>query len=271
VLDLSVIVPARNVEHLIDECLQSILRSEPREVIVVDGLSSDRTVELARRYPVHVLSDYGMGVAAARMIGVREARSSWVALIDVDIVLPDGALEDLYEECRQNGYAALQAGLQSVSGPGYWGRALVHHHRSGHVRSWFGVSATVFRRDVLLQHGFDQSFIPGEDIELRWRLSKAHVPYGTSSKTIVTHHFDDVFPFARGQWLADGSGLGRMVSKYGWEAVYLLALPLAAAFRGIALSVLRRQLQWLPYYLFFAVYNYVGMASTLRLRPRVES
>jgi glycosyltransferase involved in cell wall biosynthesis len=271
VLDLSVIVPVRNVEHLVDDCLRSIVQSEPREIIVVDGLSHDRTVEIARQFPVSILSDNGQGVAAARMLGVQAASSEWVALIDVDIVLPPGALEQLYEECRQKHCIALQAGLKSVSGPGYWGRALAHHHRSGHVKSWFGVSATIFRRDVLLQYGFDRTFKSGEDIELRWRLRKANLPLGTSDTTIVTHRFDDVFSFACDQWLADGRGLGRMVTKYGWQAAYLLVLPLAAAVRGTAMSIIRRQPQWLPYFLFFVLFNYVGMANTLRFRSRGET
>jgi hypothetical protein len=39
-LDLSVVVPVRNAEAFVDGCLEAILRSNPREVIVVDRLSS---------------------------------------------------------------------------------------------------------------------------------------------------------------------------------------------------------------------------------------
>ncbi len=49
------------------------------------------------------------------------------------------------------------------------GRALAHHHRTGRSRRWFGVVATVFRRDDLLAAGFDSRFVSGEDIDLRWR------------------------------------------------------------------------------------------------------
>src|SRR5215204_5421982 len=130
-LELSVIIPVRNAEGMIAECLASIMRAAPREIIVVDGLSTDRTVEIVQRYPVRILSDDGKGVAAARALGVEAATSRWVALIDADIVLPDGSLQQLFAEYREGGYTALQFGLQSTSGPGYWGRALVDHHRHG--------------------------------------------------------------------------------------------------------------------------------------------
>jgi glycosyltransferase involved in cell wall biosynthesis len=225
-------------------------------------MSTDKTLEIARRYPVTILSDEGMGVAAARSIGARAAESRWVALMDVDIVLPDDALADLFAEFRDGEYTALQAGLRSVSGSGYWGRALVNHHRFGRSKNWPGVMATIFERDALLRHGFDQRFLSGEDIELRWRLKRSGAKLGVSRRTVVDHRFDDSFDFAKGQWLADGRGLGRMVQKYGWRAAMLLGLPLAASVRGSILSLLRRQPNWLPYYACYLVFNYIGMFGT---------
>lgn len=258
-LDLSVVIPVRNAEHMIDECLASIIRAQPREIIVVDGMSTDRTVEIARRYPVRILSDKGRGVAAARMIGARTAKCRQIALIDVDIVLPEGSLESLLEEYTAGRYTALQAGLVSVAGCGYWGQALVDHHRSGRSKEWPGVMATIIDTEVLLEHGFDERFISGEDIELRWRLQWAGARLGVSKRTIVTHRYDDTFEFAKGQWLADGRGLGRMVHKYGWRASMLLGLPCAAGTRGILLSLVRWRPVWLPYYICYIVYNYIGM------------
>lgn len=262
--DVSVVVPTRNAEHLIGDCLRSIAAAGPREIILVDGESTDGTVGLARRYPVTVLSDGGAGLPAARRLGAEAATASLVALIDADVVVPEGTLERLLEEFDEGGYTALQAGLESVSvGPGYWGRALAFHHRSGRSRHWFGLVATIFERDALLEHGFDERFSSGEDIDLRWRLRQAGRRIGVSSSTVVRHRFDDDFEFAKGQWLADGTGLGRMVASRGLRAGMLIALPAAAAARGIGLSLLRRQPGWIPYFACYLVYNYVGLFSVL--------
>jgi glycosyltransferase involved in cell wall biosynthesis len=270
VLDLSVVVPVRNAALFVDDCLASIVRAEPREIIVVDGNSTDRTLDIARRHPVRILSDDGQGVAAARMIGARAASCPAVALIDVDIVLPDGALQALFDEFRDGRYTALQAGLRSTAGPGYWGRALVYHHNNGRSKHWPGVMATIFDRDALLRHGLDASFRSGEDIELRWRLQRANANLGVSQQTIVTHRFDDTFDCARGQFAADGQGLARMVLKYRWRAGLLLAIPAAGAVRGIGLSLIRRDVRWAPYYLAYGALNYAAIAGTFfdQLRPR---
>lgn len=262
-VDISVIVPARDAEHLLPRCLSSIARSNPRELIVVDGMSTDNTVEIARRHGATVLSDEGRGLPAARRLGAEAATSSFVALIDADVVLPDNALAHLLDELLKGDYVALQAGLLSESGPGYWGRALVNHHRSGRSKDWFGLVATVFRRADLLAHGFNEQFLSGEDMDLRWRLERAGARVGVSRETIVTHVFEDSFEFARAQWLADGHGFGRMLTTYRWRAAWLLAVPLAACIRGVSLSLARMQARWIPYYLCFMLFNYVGMFEEL--------
>jgi glycosyltransferase involved in cell wall biosynthesis len=262
-LALTVIVPVRNGEGFLAESLDGIVTSNPVEIIVVDGMSTDRTVGLAKRYPVRILSDEGRGVAAARLLGARAASTDWIALVDVDVVLRPGDLAALLDEAARNGYTALQAGLESTSGPGYWGRALVQHHRTGISRHWFGLVATVMRRDAFLAHGLDVEFLSGEDIELRWRLERAGERVGVSERTIVAHRFGDTFDFAVGQFLADGGGLARTATKHGWRAAPLLGLPFAAGARGIGLSLARRQPQWIPYYATFIAFNWVGMTVQL--------
>ncbi len=267
-LPISVVVPVRNAEAFLEECLASVARQGPTEIVVVDGRSTDGTLEIARRYTDRILSDGGRGVAAARRMGVAEARSRWVALVDADVVLPDAALRDLFDEFKQGGYVGLQAGLHSVSGDGYWGRALVEHHRTGRSKNWFGLVATLFERDAFLSIGLDEAFLSGEDIELRVRLERAGARVAVSTRTEVTHRFGDGFPFAQGQWLADGQGLARTVGKHGWRTAWLLSLPLAAAIRGIGLTLVRRQPVWIPYYLCFLVFNYVGLVQAAKRRRR---
>ncbi|MEA2253603.1 MAG: hypothetical protein QOG70_3845 [Solirubrobacteraceae bacterium] len=262
-LDVSVIVPTRNAASLLDACLSSILRSGPAEIIVVDGRSTDDTVAIALRHGARVLSDGGRGLSVARALGVEAATRDRVALIDADVVLGDGSLAALLDEFEQGGYAGLQAGLHSVGGPGYWGRALAQHHRTGRSGSWFGLSATIFRRQTLLEHRFDERFLSGEDIELRRRLRRAGARIAVSRRTIVTHRFEDGFQFALGQWLADGGGLARTLRKEGWRAAGLVALPALAAVRGIVLSLLRGELRWVAYYGCYAVFNYAGMVRQL--------
>jgi len=257
--DVSVVIPVKNGESMIRDCLASVVQSDPGEVLVVDGASEDGTLEVARRFPVRILSDDGQGLGVARTLGVRAASCPLVAFVDSDVVLPEGALANLLSEFLAGGYVGLQAGLRSTSPGGYWGRALVSHHRHGRSQYWFGVVATLFRRDMLLADGLDPAFDSGEDFELRLRLRRKGARVGVSQSTVVTHRFDDTFRFARSQWIGDGHGLARVMSKSGPRSAGLIGLPLGSALRGAALSLARGEPEWLPYYACYMTFQYLGM------------
>ena len=266
--DLTVVIAARNAEHLLDDCVGGVRRNGPAEYIVVDGQSGDETARLARALGARVLSDEGRGLPAARALGAAAARTRYVALVNPDVVIPDGALAALLEEFKTGGYTALQAGLHSVGGPGYWGRALAWHHRTGRSRTWVGVVATIFERDTLLEHGFDARYLSGEDVGVRWRLKRAGAKIGVSRRVFVERRFEDSFAFALGLWLTDGKGLARMLEGHNQKSKVLLGLPLAAGVRGMALSLLRLQPQWIPYFALFVVFNYVAIGTELVTRRR---
>jgi glycosyltransferase involved in cell wall biosynthesis len=265
--DITAVVPVRNAAGLLPACLESLRASGVAEVVVVDGLSTDDSRDIALNHGATVLSDDGLGLPVARLRGVAHAKTKLVALVDADVVFPDGAMAALLEEYRAGDYAALQAGLHSVSGPGYWGQALTFHHRTGRSRNWFGVVATLVDRQFMLSVGFDERFRSGEDIELRWRLRDAGRRIGVSRKVLVDHRFaGDDFAFARDQFLMDGEGLGRMSRKHGWRGLPLLALPIAAGVRGMLICLARLQPRWIGYFAAFVGYNYLGIWKGLMYR-----
>jgi len=261
-LPISVVIPARNAADFIDACLAAVQRNRPAEIIVVDGRSEDDTVEIARRYADSVLSDEGGGVAYARQMGAEAAKHDYVAFVDVDIELTDTALAELLAELEDRKLEAIQAQLRSVGGKDYWSRALVSHHRGGRSKRWFGLVASVFVRDAFIHYGMDSAFSSGEDIELRYRLEKSGAKIGLSEKVVVPHKFGSGFHFALGQWMADGSGLGRVVRKFGWPAAGTLLIPAGGTVLGIGRSLLR-QPQFVPYYALYGACNYAGIVQGL--------
>ncbi len=60
---------------------------ERYEIIIVDGFSSDKTIEIAQKYPVKILYNKE-GIAEARNVGVSHAKGSIIAFVDADNQLP---------------------------------------------------------------------------------------------------------------------------------------------------------------------------------------
>ncbi|MGQ9791581.1 MAG: methyltransferase domain-containing protein [Armatimonadota bacterium] len=94
-LPISVIVHTRNEEHNIAECLDRV-KNWAGEIIVMDMESTDRTVEIARRYTDRVynhplIHDFD----EARNASAQHARYEWILYVDADERVPSALVDAL--------------------------------------------------------------------------------------------------------------------------------------------------------------------------------
>lgn len=101
-LRASVIVVTYNEEHLVVDCLSSVLDQDfPRdeyEVIVVDNDSKDRTPQIVRQqFPSVTLVEAGgnLGYPAGMNLGLKYAHAPRVVMLSCDTVVPRGWLSAL--------------------------------------------------------------------------------------------------------------------------------------------------------------------------------
>ncbi len=92
---LSAIIIAKNEEARIADCLKNLSFAD--EIIVVDNGSTDKTVELARKFGAKVFTAEEKDFAGVRELGLREASGKWVLYIDAD----EEVGEKLRKEIRQ--------------------------------------------------------------------------------------------------------------------------------------------------------------------------
>ncbi len=80
---LSIVVLTRNEEANVSACLETVKWAD--EIIVVDDRSSDKTIELARRYTNKVIINVSEGnLARQRNIGIDNATGDWILQMDAD-------------------------------------------------------------------------------------------------------------------------------------------------------------------------------------------
>lgn len=96
VADISIVIPAYNEEEFIADCLDAIASQTvtPKEVILVDNNSSDKTAEIASNYPfVKVIREKRQGVVYARDTGFDTAKGEIIGRIDADTIIPSNWVE----------------------------------------------------------------------------------------------------------------------------------------------------------------------------------
>lgn len=99
---ISVIIPVYNEEKAISQTLDSLFYNDNLEVIVVDGSSLDRTVELAKKYPVKIIRSI-KNRAAQMNTGVEAAGGDAFLFLHADCFLDKGAVEAI-EKYLSKGY-----------------------------------------------------------------------------------------------------------------------------------------------------------------------
>lgn len=80
--NISGIVIAKNEENMIADCLDSVSFCD--EIIVIDGGSEDRTVELAKRMGAKVFTYSSDDFSELRNFGLEKAREEWILYVDAD-------------------------------------------------------------------------------------------------------------------------------------------------------------------------------------------
>ncbi len=114
---LSFVIPAYNEEHYLADCIAAILQqtrnlSTVTEIIVVNNASTDRTREVALRYPqVRLVDEPRKGLTHARQAGFLASTGSLIANVDADSRLTPGWVHRVLSTFAQ------QPNLAALSGP----------------------------------------------------------------------------------------------------------------------------------------------------------
>lgn len=104
---ISVIAPVLNEEKNIERCLKSLIdQSLDRamyEIVIVDGHSKDRSVEIASDYADKIVYQKSEGIGGARRDGVDASVGDILAFTDADTVHDPNWLEIINDNMRSHG------------------------------------------------------------------------------------------------------------------------------------------------------------------------
>lgn len=107
-VEVSVIIPAYNVEKYLAECINSVLSQKTLcEIIIVDDGSTDNTLAIASSFAekysfIKVFSQENSGQSTARNKGLKHAGGEYVLFLDSDDYLAENVLSEAYICCKKN-------------------------------------------------------------------------------------------------------------------------------------------------------------------------
>ena len=167
--DVAIVIPTLNEAKTIGQLARrlSILDPPPAEILLVDGGSSDETIELARAAGLRVIEHREVGRAAQINRGVAEASSPLICILHADTGLPEDAVAVIRQTLEERsvslaGFTPLISGPKKVR----WATSLHNwlktwyapllfrpHLFARGLRLLFGDHAMFFRRQDFLSVG----------------------------------------------------------------------------------------------------------------------
>lgn len=139
---LSVIIIAKNEEKLIKVCLESVKWAD--EVILADNESTDKTVEIAKKYTDKIITFKGQDFAVLRNRAMEEANGDWVLYVDADERVLSDLKEEIQEICQnstKSAYAISRINVifgQKVSFGPYKKDRMVRLFKKDKFKGWVG-------------------------------------------------------------------------------------------------------------------------------------
>ncbi|MCD6117684.1 glycosyltransferase [bacterium] len=264
---LSVVIIGRNEEANIERCLRSVLYAvksvKSKEIIYVDSASTDRTIDIVKKYPVRIIKlrpEWPLTSSAGRYLGFRNTAGRYVFFVDGDTVIykdwPERAIAFLEESKESGGVAGIvhEIFLDETGRKVLFRKNRYNVSGSGEVKVFGGIA--VYKRSVLDKAGNFNPFIEATpELELALRIRNAgyklmridiqmaitYAPERDTVKEVMRRAHSGLYSIGRAFRICRSNGLGLQYLKERMGFIIEFGVVIFFIFSGIAVSLLLKR------------------------------
>ncbi len=244
-INITVTIPTLNEEKNIKECILSIKKSGIRNIIVIDGGSTDNTLNILKKIKnIKLFKVNKKGLAYQRKLGIIKSKTKFTALIDADMRPTKNSFKIMLKDLIKSNYAGVEAFVKSSKIDNYFDKSYqeimnININKIG-PRRMIG-TPTLWYTKILKQNNFDPFFTgPSDDTDLCYRIFKKGFIFGGSKATINHVHRSNLKDYIK-KYLWYGKGDAQFVLRHPERALsivlhqlynYPIKFSLISIFRG---------------------------------------
>lgn len=252
-----IVIPTYNSEKNIKKCLDSIFKlNYPNyKVVIVDGHSTDNTLQIAKNYEIEILFEDIGNRAGACNVAIKKYMNEYIAFTDDDCIVSPNWLNGLMETLNSKPNIACATGpnitpedssdfskgvgvvLGSFMGSGYSTHAKIKKEII-EVESAPGCSA-LYKKNIFDEIGlFDVSLITAEDAEINYRIIKSGYKILYNPEVYVHHYRRDSTKRFLKKMYKYGIGRAKLIKKHPKSMKFYHLLPSVAIISLIPILLL---------------------------------
>jgi glycosyltransferase involved in cell wall biosynthesis len=179
---VTVLILTKNEEPRIRRCLDSVRWAD--EIVVVDGYSTDKTVDICREYGVKLIQHrFDGGFDTDCNMGIDNSSGDWILKLDADEVVSQGLRDDIERIVKDDkGFSAFKFRRKNFF--------LNHFMRYG---GWYHYSLHLFKRQRARYKGHIHETLVVDGKVGTIEGAVEHYPFESLSQFIERHnHYSDI-------------------------------------------------------------------------------
>jgi glycosyltransferase involved in cell wall biosynthesis len=201
--DISAIVIVKNGQDLISNCLDSLSFCD--EIIVIDGGSQDKTIEIAEKKKAKVFKHETQDFSESRNFGLGKAEGRWVLYVDVD----ERVTQELARNIKQkividvnsgiSAYVILRKNFYLGNNPWPYIEKLERLFKKDKLKGWHGklhesplVEGKVGKLEGFLLHYSHRDLTSMVNKTLEWSKTEAELRFNSNHPKMTWWRFPRV-------------------------------------------------------------------------------
>jgi len=235
---ISFIIPTLNEEKTIEDTLKILkeLTNYEYEIVISDGRSKDRTVEIAKQYGAKIVTYEGtirQTISNARNLGASIATGEFLVFLDADVIIPD--INNFFKKtldlfAGQEKLTALTVRIRVLPDMETWADKLIFGffaYVNFIFNNIFGLGAgsgefQMIRTSVFKKiGGYNEKMAVAEDVDIFQRLAKiGKTRMEMSLKIMHTGRRAHKIGWPKLLWSWTVNGLWNLIFKHSFHSVW---------------------------------------------------
>ena len=187
--NITAVICTKNEQFRIASAIESLIDAGISEIIIVDAHSADGTVEIAKKYPVKIIYDDGLGLGNARNLGIKETCTEFVLHFGADNTIDGPCIRKMMVDLTVAGCLGVSC-LTKVHSKSYLTWCL-NSYRQARYRpgraSTLG-TPSMFKTQIMRRYMFDETLRGSDDSEFCDRLLSEEEGYLVVADAVAYEH-----------------------------------------------------------------------------------
>lgn len=263
--ELSVLLCNKNSLKFLKKSIPIYKKSKFKELIVVDGNSTDGSLEYLKEQEIKIITDLSKGLSYSRKLAVENANGKIFFIAGPDDVCNHFFLKNSLKNFSALKYDAATVGLKIFNPLTYWDHSLnlwflyIRGKRTAQVIG----TPTFFKKEVFDYISYDPDTIGCDDTDISEKLIKNNFKFGvlgTYVDQINQNNFEDIKKKFILYGISDKNYYLYKNSKINISNLFsTLIHPLKHFFKFSIFLILRKKFSILPFIFIITFYRYSGL------------